>query len=166
MDYNQARTLIEDGDIVQVRTAHSLFGWLTKLFTGVYVHTGMAVWLDTGLWLVEINGGGNHIVPLSQLNNKDYDVYSPPSELSPNELKRIALNSIRTREDYGFAATIMSGINEFLLLNRFIHWRDQLHCTGYVIKILEGAGWAEHSYITSPTALSRLLTIKLKVRNL
>jgi hypothetical protein len=164
MNYAEARPQIMDGDIIEVLTAHSLFNWLTKLFTGRYVHTGIAFWLDGGLWMVEINGGKNHAIPLSQLDGTDFDVFYPPYRLSRAAIRKAALESIRAKTSYGFLATIATGINEFFGFNRFIHWRGQLDCTGYVVKILEAAGWSEHSYIVSPTRLSEMLIFRLPVR--
>jgi hypothetical protein len=164
MNYAEARPQIMDGDIIEVLTAHSVFNWLTKLFTGRYVHTGMAFWLDGGLWMVEINGGKNHAIPLSQLEGTDFDVYAPPSYLSRTSIRTAALESIRIKTSYGFLAPIATGINEFFGFNRFIHWRNTLDCTGYVVKILQAAGWPEHSFIESPTKLSKELWLKLEVR--
>ena len=165
MNYSEARPHIKDGDIVQVRTAHSLFGYATKFFTGVYTHTGIAVWLDGGLWLVEINGGRNHLIPLSQLAGMEFDVYLPPKGVSRAEIRKAALESIRVRVEYGFAAVVAAWVNEFFRINKVIHWRNQLECAGYVVKILVAAGWHNQSFIVSPTKLSTLLVIKLEVRH-
>jgi hypothetical protein len=164
VDYQEARSQILDGDIIQVRTTHGLFGWLTKLFTGVYTHTAIAVWLDGGLWMVEINGGRNHAIPMSQLDNVDFDVFYPPYSLTRSLIREAILESIRVKTNYGYFATIATGINEFFGFNRFIHWRNQLDCTGYVVKILQKSGWSEHSYIVSPTKLSEELILRLEVR--
>lgn len=164
MKYDEARQYIQDGDIVLVRSAHSLFGWLTKLFTGVYTHSGVAVWIEGGLWMVEINGGRNHAIPLSQLSDVDFDVYYPPNNLDRMAIKTVALRTLRVMIPYGFVATIVIGINEFFGINRFIHWRKIIICSGYVVEILDLAGWSEHSYIVSPTKLSELLLLKLEVR--
>lgn len=163
MNYDEAVSQIEDGDIISIRKVHSLFGVLTKLFTGKYTHTGMAIWLNNSLWMTELNGGRNHAIPMIQLADSQFDVFFPPSSLNRAKIRRASLDSLKVMVKYGIPAVIATGINEFFGFNRFIHWRNILDCSGYVIKILEAAGWNEHSYITSPTKLSEMLTFKLSV---
>lgn len=165
MNYQEARSSIFDGDIVEVLTAHGLFGYATKLFTGRYTHTAMALWLDGGLWMVELNGGRNHAIPMSQLEDVDFDVYDPPPGLVRSELREAALESIRVRQNYGYLAAVATGINEYFGLGLTIGWTQVLDCTGYIIKILEAKGWPRHSFITSPTLLSKELVLKLEVRH-
>lgn len=165
MKYDDARELIEDGDLVSIRTAHGLFGRATQFFTGrVYTHNGIAVWLDGGLWMVEINGGRNHAVPMSQLIVDDFDVFRAPDGLDRAAIRKAALESIRVRVPYGYAATVAIGLLEFLGINKFVHWRKILVCSGYAVAIYEAAGWPEHSRIISPGKLSELLEYKLSVR--
>ncbi len=164
MNFNESLIHIEIGDIVSIRTAHGLFGYATKFFTGVYTHSGLIVKLNDKFWVVELNGGKNHAIPYSQLVDTEFDIFHLPSELDREEVAAAALESLETKVSYGYITTVATGINEFFGLNRFIHWRNILDCTGYIMKILESKGWPEHSYIVSPTKFSEELNLKLQVR--
>ncbi|MFZ6747417.1 hypothetical protein [Undibacterium sp. Ren11W] len=165
MNYQDARSQIEDGDVIAVRTAHSLFGKLTQFFTRkIYTHNGIAVWLDEGLWMVEINGGKNHAIPMSQLEGDDFDVFLPPQELTRSNIRKAALESLRVKVKYGLAAAFMIGLLGLLKLKTFVHWRKIIVCSGYCVAIYEEAGWQEHSRIISPGELADLLRLKLEIR--
>ena len=167
ISYKLARPMIEDGDLITTRRVHGLFGILTFLTTGKYTHTGTAVWIGRSLWMVEINGGRNHAIPLSQLEHEDFDVYYPPEGLDRRRIKREAIESIRVRVNYGFIATVVTGIVEFFNLPIVINWRNYLHCAGYSIRIYDQAGWdvtGTHSYITSPTKLASMLRLKFRIK--
>lgn len=164
-DDNYQNLKIEDGDLISIKKSHGIFGWLTKFFTGKYTHTGIAVLIENKLWMVEINGGRNHAIPLNQYGDKDYDVSYPPIGLNRAKIREAALESLNVMTNYGFIATIATGVNEFFGFNKFIHWRKIRHCAGYAVSIYEKAGWEEHSYIISPTKLTELLIFKLSITN-
>lgn len=167
-DYAQARTKIHDGDLISVFKAHSLFNILTQGFTGKYTHVGTAIWLDGGLWLVEMNGGGNHAIPLSQLQKYGFDVSSPPPGVTRSAARREALAALRERESYGFLTAIATGIVEFFGLPIVVNWRKGRHCAGLCVKIYDKAGWAAedgytHSYVISPTKLTKKMMFRFRV---
>lgn len=163
MDYATARSYIRTGDLVAVRSVHSWLGRLTQLVTrSPYTHAGLAIWLEDGLYMAEINGGRNHLVPMSQLT--DFDVYDPPVGLS--DLKTAILAMLRLPIDYGVIAFIMIGLLNLLHLQVFIHWRRLLVCSGYCVATYEQAGWPEHSRIISPAELAKLLKLKAEVRSI
>jgi hypothetical protein len=165
MNYQELRAQIEDGDLIATRIAHGLFGKLTQFFTRkVYTHCGIATWLDGGLWMVEINGGRNHAIPLSQLEDEDFDVFQPPQELDRQAIRKAALESMRVKVEYGFLAAFMIGLLGLLKLKVFVHWRKIIVCSGYCVAVYEKAGWSEHSRIISPGELADLLRLKLKIR--
>ncbi len=164
MQYNEARQLLTDGDLVVVKTAHGIFGKLTKFFTGEYTHCGIVVWIDRGLWLVEINGGKNHVIPLSQISDVQLDVFNPPPELDVVKIRRCALESVRTKQNYGFPATVAIGLIEYFKLRLSPKWRNLIVCSGYCVKIYSEAGWYYTNLIISPTKLTTLLTKKLEIR--
>lgn len=164
--YDEARSYIQDGDLIATRTPHSLFNRLTQLLTyKPYTHNGIAVWLDDGLWMGEINGGKNHMIPLSQLADEDFDVFYPPAGLDRAVIKKQVLEDMRVKVPYGFFATIVTGLVEFFRLGIYIKWRNILHCAGYSIRTYERAGWVpRHSFIVSPGKLTKKLKFKLAVR--
>lgn len=168
MSYNEARIKIHDGDLISVFKAHGLFGWLTKFFTGQYTHTGIAIWMDGGLWLIETNGGGNHAIPLSQLQKYGFDVSSPPPGVTRMAARAHALAALRERETYGFFTTIVTGFVEFFRIPITINWRNGRHCAGLCVRIYDRAGWAAedrgtHTYVISPTKLTKRMMFRFRV---
>ena len=165
MDYSTARDKIQDGDIIMVSHSESLFNHITKVFTGKYVHCGIAIWLDGGLWMAEINNGRNHVVPVSQLVAKGFTVYSYPVELDRTLVRTAILESVRISKPYGYLAAIIIGINEFFSINMFIHWKKIITCGGYVSAILDECGRVGYSYTVSPSKLSESLNFMFEVTN-
>lgn len=163
MKYQEARSLIETGDAVAVKRKTGLLASLTRLLTrSDYTHNGIAIWLDGGLWMAELNGGGNHMIPMSQLENMDFDVFYPPVD-DRIAIKQAILSVLREHQDYGFAALPVIGLLEWLRVKAFLHARRVLVCSGYVVKVYEEAGWGEHTRILSPRELTGLLVMKLQV---
>lgn len=168
ISYSDARSQILDGDLISVFKAKSLFNYLTQAFTGNYVHVGVAIWLEGGLWIAEINGGGNHAVPLSQLQRYGFDVSEPPKGVDTKNVKIEILAALREKESYGFFTTIVTGFIEFFSIPITINWRKGRHCAGIVVKIWDRSGWAEsdggtHSYVVSPTKLTKMMKFKFRV---
>lgn len=166
LTYNDARALIEDGDLIATRKAHNLFNLATKFFTHEpYTHNGIAVWVEGGLWMGEINGGKNHMIPLSQLADEDFDVFNPPEKLDRAAIKKQVLEDMRVKVPYGYLATFITGFVEFFRLDVYIKWRNILHCAGYSRRTYERAGSVSSgSYIVSPGKLTKTLEFKLAVR--
>lgn len=81
MKYEQARELIQDGDLIAVKSRHGGLVALTRLVTrSPYTHTAVALWLDGGLWVAEMGFDGNHLVPLSHHAGKGFEVFDCPIE--------------------------------------------------------------------------------------
>jgi hypothetical protein len=168
LTYQEARSKIHDGDLISVFKAHSLFNRATQFFTGEYTHTGVAVWIEGGLWLAETNGGGNHAVPLSQLQKFGFDVSEPPSGVDVSKIKSVVLEELREKEPYGYLAAVATGFVEYFGIPITINWRKGRHCSGLVTRIWDRAGWAElsgftHTYVISPTKLTRQVKFKFRV---
>lgn len=168
LTYVEARSLILDGDLISIFKAHSLFNRATQFFTGEYTHTGVAVWIEGGLWLAETNGGGNHAVPLSQLQRSGFDVSEPPEGVDVSKIKSVVLDELREKEPYGYLAAFATGFVEYFGIPITINWRKGRHCSGLVSRIWDKSGWAEsagftHTYVISPTKLTRLMKFKFRV---
>lgn len=168
LTYQEARSLILDGDLISVFKAKSLFNRMTQHFTGEYVHVGVAIWMEGGLWINEINGGGNHAVPLSQLQSSGFDVSEPPKGVTPEAARAEALAALREKETYGFGATIVTGFIEYFNIPITINWRKWKHCASLVVRIWDRSGWATadggtHTYIISPTKLTQSVRRKFRV---
>lgn len=168
LTYAQARTKIHDGDLISVFKAHSIFNVATQLFTGEYTHTGIAIWMDGILWVVETNGGGNHAIPLSQLEKFGFDVSSPPEGVTRMAARASAIRALRNRDKYGFMTTLVTGFIEFFNIPIKINWRNGRHCAGLCVRIYDMAGWANadggtHSYVVSPTKLTKQMFTRFRV---
>lgn len=160
MNYADARPLIATGDLISVRTAHGFMGRLTQIVTrSPYTHSGIARWMGDELYMAELNGGRNHLIPMSQLTN--FDVYAPPDGLT--DIDGAIREWLRVAIPYGFLAFAVIGVLDLLRLTTFVHWRRILVCSGYCVAIYETAGWPEHTRILSPRALAALLRFKFNV---
>lgn len=168
MSYQEARSQIVDGDLISVFKAHSLFNLATQIFTGEYTHTGVGVWIEGGLWLAEINGGGNHAVPLSQLQKFGFDVSEPPEGVDVSKVKSAILEELREKEPYGYLSAIATGVVEYFGLPITVNWRKGRHCSGLVTRIWDKSGWSTfagftHTYVISPTKLTKMVKFKFRV---
>ncbi len=165
LTYEEARPLIKDGDVISVRETHGFLAPFTRFFTrSPHTHSGIAVWIDQGLWMAELNGGKNHLIPMSQLAETDFDVSDCPV---PNRfaVRDAIFNSLRVKIPYSLVALVAIGLLSFFGIKKFVHWREMLVCSGDIVAILEAAGWPEHTRILSPGDLYGLLEPKLSVRN-
>jgi hypothetical protein len=163
IDYATARPLIADGDCILVRETHGFLTPFTRFFSrSAYTHAGIALWMDDGLWMAELNSGKNHAVPLCQLSNTDFDVYHCPVD---REAAVIAtLDALHSKISYGIAALFVIGLLNWLRITVFLHARKILVCSGYVVAIYEAAGWSERSRMISPQELATQLKLKIEVR--
>lgn len=76
--YAEARRWIKTGDLIAVRSTHGGFSAMVRWFTkSPYTHTAVALWVCDRLLMVEtrILAG---IVPMSQMDSKDFDVIRCP----------------------------------------------------------------------------------------
>jgi hypothetical protein len=79
MDYDQARPLIQTGDLIAVK-GRNFFAKGVRLVTGsAYSHTAIALWDGSRLLVAQSNAGGCCLVPLSQYCDGDFDVYASPA---------------------------------------------------------------------------------------
>lgn len=164
MNYDLARTQIQTGDVICVREKKGIFSLFTRFFThSDYTHNGLAIWFNGGLWMAELNGGRNHMIPLSQLAKIPFDVYHCPVE-DRDAVETAISESLRERIDYGYAALIVIGLLNWFRIKVFLHARQILVCSGYCVKVLEAAGWPKRSRLISPQELANDLKFKLPVR--
>jgi hypothetical protein len=153
--------LINTGDLIAVRSVHNFLGTMTQFFTrSKYTHVGLAIWLGGDLFMAELNGGRNHLIPMSQLD--DYDVYAQPEGLV--DVDASIRHWLSMQVSYGFIALVAIGLLDWFRIKTFVHWRQILVCSGYCVAIWEGAGWPEHTRILSPAELTRGLKLKDIVR--
>jgi len=149
--YDEVRPLLATGQIVGVRERHSIAHVLTNLFTGTrYTHVGMISIKECGVYLAELNGGRNHLIPLSQLKDKRFDIYECPEECLPYIDQSIE-DALREEIPYGFFAFILIGLMDLFNISIKLKGKKLLVCSGFVVSILRRAGWKkEVSTLISP----------------
>ncbi len=165
MKYEEARELIQTGDGIFVRSRRGFLPQMTIKFTGSpYTHTGVAVWLGKGLWLAEINSGMNHLVPMSQLDGMDFDVYHCPVA-DREKVKKNILQGLRKKIKYNFWALIVIGFYDWVGLSSLPNSTKALVCSEYSNKTWVESDWPEPLTKISPRGLAEKLSLKLQVRN-
>lgn len=163
LTYQEARDLICDGDLVAVITPHNWIGKITQFFTRrEYTHVGIAIWVDGGLYLAELNGGRNHLTPLSQWEGMDFDVCAMPRGIT--NIRESIFKWLRLPVDYGYPAFFAIGIKEFFRIKQAVHWRDILVCVGFCVAVYEESGWPKHDRVIALGELVDALEMKFKVR--
>jgi hypothetical protein len=164
MNYEEARSRIETGDVISVRRKD---GFMSKMIRAItrspYTHSGIAIWLDGGLWMAEINGGHNHLIPLSQLQDIDLDISECP--VSRDKVRTAILESLRARANYGMASFVIIGFVNLLKIKERLHSFKDKVCSEYIQAILISAGWDTPDYMASPYDLVKKLTLKFEVRH-
>lgn len=139
MKYADIRDKICDGDLIAVRSKHGGLPALTRYFTNSpHTHTAVAIWLDGGLWVAEMNAGGNVLVPLSRYQDTDFDVFDCP--VDRRNVRTLTLELLRERIDYDFPDLLLIAAHNVL---RFKLPTDTggLVCSAYSAKIYRAAGW-------------------------
>ena len=153
--------MINTGDLIVVRKNKSILGRATQFFTrSPYTHAGIAIWIEGVLYVAELNGGRNHLIPIEQLNN--YDVYECPEGLT--DVRSAIHKWLQKPVDYGYAALFLIGFLDWFKIKVFVHWRSIMVCSGFCVAIYETAGWPEHTRVISPAGLASELKLKLEVR--
>ena len=141
MNYEEARTLIKDGDMIAVKRRSGLLAVGTRLVTGSpYTHNGVALWSGGRLLLANANAGGANFIPLSQERHFDFDVFDCPEGVDPDAVVLQAWLLLGTFRKYGF----------FDLWHLFLHIRfgvalpgedEDMICSALAARIYQLAGW-------------------------
>ncbi len=163
MKYEDARPLIETGDLIAVKSRKGFLPQLTRLIDGDdYTHTGVAIWIDKGLYMAEINSGHNHMVALSQYYLSDFDVFYPPVEDRAVLRDKIEEN-LRYKVDYGFFTLIVLAIHKLLRIKTLPKSSDSIVCSELSQNIYIDSGWTEDKRMITPGDLANKLKLKLSV---
>lgn len=163
MKYEEVRHLINDGDLIAVLDNESLLGKLTQFFTrDDETHTGVATWVEGRLFMADLNSGRNALRAVSQLKN--FDVYHPPMNLSPSDIRKSIFDWLADRREYGILAFLVIGVRSFFKIREIMEWRRAIVCSGGSVEIYAGAGWTGQSTICSPGELAAKLTLRFEVR--
>lgn len=174
-DYQRARRLIRDGDLIAVRGSHLIDHLTSAVTRSPYTHTGVAVWADGRLFMADLNSGRNHLTALSAV--ADFDVFMAPDGIDRARIRKAVFDWLAAPIDYGMLAFIVIGLKCALGLKVFIHWRRIIVCSGGSVEIYENAAraqadahqpapaaWLDHTRMLSPGELAGELRFALAVR--
>lgn len=101
MKYSEIRDGIKTGDLIAVKKRSGFLAVATRLVTkSPYTHTGIAVWVGDRLLLAQTNAGGCNIVPLSQEEVYEFDVFDCP--VNRDEVEKIVWDMLGKRIPYGY----------------------------------------------------------------
>ena len=159
MDYQTARTQIQDGDLIAVKGSGVLPWLIEKLTVSPYSHTAVAIWLDGGLWASQMNGGGNNLVPVSQFEK--FDVFECPVDRIA--VRMFLLEQLRTRIHYSFLDLVSAGLSTLL------HLEFPSSHTGLICSEASTLTYTENNWtikppkIPTPKWLASQLSLKLQV---
>lgn len=120
--YDEARELIQDGDIIFLR-ANKKSPLLSRIISYItkspYHHVAMAFWLytDSGkekrLFMLEAYGIGRRVTPLSLYIDRDFDIIRMKNTPKWAEIESLALEPVG-RVPYSYMSLISMAIEEIL----------------------------------------------------
>jgi hypothetical protein len=139
MHYEDARPLIQTGDLIAVRRRSGPLAVATRAITdSPYTHTGTALWAGERLLLAHINGGGCSFVPLSQEAEYGFDAYECPVDRSMAE--QLIWQMFGVHIAYGFAHLVRIAL--FLWFGVPLPKQgDDYICSALSARIYLMAGW-------------------------
>jgi hypothetical protein len=126
MNYEEARLLIKDGDIISIfRPKHkfSLFANTISFFTQSPIyHTAIAVWLgnelgDKRLFVVEADLSNRRITPLSMYCGQEIHVLAIPEYVRFGFFSNELLAHV-SQAKYGVIKAVEAGLKKYFLLPR------------------------------------------------
>lgn len=149
MKYDELRDQVLDGDLVAVRSTHSLLNKLTRLvMRSPYTHTAIALWLDRGLWVAEMDGAKNVLVRLSSYADVAFDVYRCP--VPRDAVRQALLEQMRGKVAYDWGEILAIGAKRMF----GVKLRDDesgMVCNSYSAAAYRLCGWsAELGRFTGP----------------
>lgn len=144
MDYATARPLIRSGDVIGVMSRKGPLAWATRAVMWIsggkpYTHVGVALWQAGRLYLVELNGGGNHLVPLSQIS-QPFDVARPLAGISADDVAAAVDAELEHHVSYGVWTLVLIGLRR--IFGQASRVPLGLVCSSYAVSILSRLGWA------------------------
>lgn len=144
MDYATARPLIRSGDVIGVMSRKGPLAWAIRVVMRIsgglpYTHVGVALWQGERLYLVELNGGGNHLVPMSQIS-QPFDVARPLPGVSSDDVAVAVDTELAQHVGYGVWELALIAIRR--IFGRAPRMPLGLVCSSYTMSIMGRLGWA------------------------
>lgn len=140
MTYEGILDAIGDGDLIAVRSTHGGFPALVRGITGSpYTHCAVALWIAGGLWVSEMDGAKNVLVPLSQYDVTPFDVFSCPCDRV--RVKDVIAKRLRGKVGYDWGDIIR--IAAYFWFDIPLPSRDRggQQCASYAASAYLMAGW-------------------------
>ncbi|EKD22677.1 MAG: hypothetical protein ACD_84C00013G0003 [uncultured bacterium] len=137
MKYAEARHLINDGDLIAVKGTD----WISKIIifvTKQYSHTAIAIHLDDGVWVSQMQPSGNNLVPLSHF--KIFDVYECP--VDGKAVAAFIKIKLRDPISYPFLDLVMAGLTSITNF-KFPSTSKGLICSEACMEAYVENGWEE-----------------------
>lgn len=146
MKYEEFRAQVKTGDTIAVyKFPHSdLLGWVIKFLTGdSRIHTAIAFIQEERVFLAEMDGKKNVIVPLSQYDDAKMELYAPPVEANHHEFRSAMWDMLGERKDYNWGDIFWMGV---CLILHTMRWMpktkgEAMICTEFNEQVYRKLGW-------------------------
>ncbi|MBN3779948.1 hypothetical protein G3O06_20640 [Burkholderia sp. Ac-20345] len=144
MKYADARSQIQDGDLIAVRSRTGVMPALIRTVTqSPYTHTAVAVWVGSDdarrLLVAESNEGGCSLSPLSHYADIDFDVFPCPVD-RPAALAHL-WGLVGEPIAYGYVDLLRIAGNRLLGVPLPPPDTERLICSALSARIFQDAGW-------------------------
>lgn len=145
MNYQEALTKIHDGDIISIypNKKSSLLSkiiskWSADDGVPAPYHTGIAVWIDAELHVLQMDPAGHNIVELSYYSNKTFHVLKKPPYVDIDKRQLIAaVYGI----SYTYFGAIVSGLSQYIPCIPYFKERKKAFCSQYCAEIWNHGGY-------------------------
>jgi hypothetical protein len=164
ISYEQARTLIQDGDIISVLRREDKMSLLQKLITtwtkSPIFHTAIAIWLSTGhgekrLFVVEAYDATRRITPLSVYQKHPFHVLAKPEHVKFELFSGSLVERVGTAE-YSYVRAFISGVRQYLKLPNIVLATGEF-CSELAAKVWKMGGMDITETGLNPAELERVL---------
>lgn len=165
--YSMARAQVDTGDVILLRGGWKPFQLITQLVTwSPYVHAGIVVELDGGMWVAELRAGGFSLWPLSRYQEDNWDAFQCPVS-DRAKVKRLILQHVREGAAYDWVDLLIIAWEKFVGAKLVGYADDEKKvCSSIVAHILlETDEWHPFDLPVraTPGDLARLLTSRLSI---
>jgi hypothetical protein len=142
MKYEELRGQVQTGDLVAMRGARSLLAKATRWATrSPYTHTAVALRFRRGVWIAQMDGAGNVLVPLSQYADTDFDVFTCP--VDREQVRAVVLEQLRLKIRYGWGDIAYLALHRVVGIPLPLQDDEDKVCSSYSATAYLLAGWGQ-----------------------
>ncbi len=165
ISYEQARTVIQDGDIISVLRLDKRASLLQKVITywtkSPIYHTAIALWMNTEhgekrLFVVEAYDATRRITPLSVYQKHRLHVLAKPEHVRFDLFVGSLVERVGTAE-YSYVRAFISGVRQYLKLPNIVLTTGEF-CSELAAKVWKMGGMNITETGLNPAELERVLT--------